>query len=130
MSYTEWIAAYEARTPHLLGQCLIAAEEMAAAFPELTVVKGHVYCDWGKRGHAWLMGEQGEILDPTAKQFGAIFEYEPWSPGDEARVGKCMNCGSEIWKAIYTLDEDHTQSICSEACELSFGAYLGAEAAK
>lgn len=126
--YETWIAEYAARAK-LYGQCEPATKEMAAAFPELSIVRGHVIDGrWGKRAHWWLVTPAGEIVDPTAAQFPALFEYEPWSPGQEVRVGRCMNCGDDIYLAVDTLDIEPPQKcICSEACARAFDAYLAEE---
>lgn len=125
--YVTWIKAYIDRMDgKLLGRCKDAVEEMAKAFPELTKVPGHVYTDWGMRGHWWCKTADGEVIDPTAKQFGFIFAYEPWVPGTEVRVGKCMECGDEIWKAVQTLEEEpRRETFCSKDCEATFCADQG-----
>lgn len=116
--YAGWIRGYEVRTPALLGRCRDAVVEMRSAFPELTEVRGHVFCAWGRRGHAWLVTSDGTIVDPTRGQFPGPVEYEPWKPGDTVRVGKCMNCGDEIWRPAQTLaEEPKRESACSGDCE-------------
>ncbi len=106
MTYAEWIAAYEARTPILLGRCQAAVDEMVLAFPELKPVPGHVWVPGeGRRTHWWCTTEDARIIDPTMKQFPAVLGYEPWEPGEEVRVGKCMECGEELWDAAYSLSE-------------------------
>ena len=118
VAYAGWIERYELEHVGLLGRCREAVVEMRAAFPELTEVRGHVFCAWGKRGHAWLADPAGNIVDPTAAQFPGVFEYEAWKPGDDVRVGKCMNCGEDIWRPVQTLDvEPKRESSCSSACE-------------
>lgn len=60
--------------------------------------------------------------------YWCIFGYEPWKPGDEVRVGKCMNCGEEIWEAVQTIDVAPEQKcICSPECHAEFEAYLEKE---
>lgn len=118
--YQLWIERYLERTPRLLGRCNEACAEMLAEFPELRIVRGHVIVAvWGKRGHVWLIDEEDSIVDPTAKQFPAILCYEPWKPGDEVRVGACMECGESIWEAVDSLEGDPPPNpgICSEECE-------------
>ncbi len=116
--YIKWMFDYQQRTPHLLGKCKEACTEMKESFPELVIVKGHVFCAWGQRGHRWLVDEEGTILDPTAEQFPCIFTYEEWQPGTPVRVGKCMECGDEIWEPLKSLDADPGhRTVCSEACE-------------
>jgi hypothetical protein len=128
MTYGEWIAEYVRRHDGaVLGKCRDAVTEMRAAFPELTEKRGHVYVmGWGKRGHAWLVDPGGFVVDPTASQFPGIMLYEEWQPGDEVRVGKCMNCGDDIWEAIQSLDVDPgRRSVCSPACENALAAEFG-----
>ena len=129
--YLIWIDGYRAKHDDKMhGKCIEATKAMQESFPELKIVKGHVYCPhpWGKRSHAWCVTPRGDIVDPTKSQFPGIFEYEAWRPGQEVRVGKCMNCGDEIWEAIETLDEEPARkSICSKACTESFEEYLNEE---
>ena len=117
--HAAWIEKYVAEQKgFVLGRCMEATAKMREAFPELKEVRGHVYTTWGKRSHVWLIDADGTIVDPTASQFRFIFQYEPWKPGDEVRVGKCMNCGSEIWRAVQSLTEDIiTASSCSDECD-------------
>jgi hypothetical protein len=117
--YTTWIHAYLERVQNTLGRCREACVEMRAAFPELIEVRGHVLdLQWGRRGHIWLVTPDKTIIDPTASQFPALYEYEPWTPDQPVRVGRCMNCGEEIWERVPSLDvEVSTRSVCSDACE-------------
>jgi hypothetical protein len=117
-AYEEWIATYLARVGNNgYGKCQAATGEMVAAFPELTIVRGHVEASWGRRSHFWCTAPDGSIVDPTAAQFPALFGYDPWKPGDEIMVGKCMNCGEEIWAAVTTLDEPPARQFhCSDRC--------------
>lgn len=121
--HARWIAAYlSENNPY--GRCKQASEAMQATFPELRIAKGHVHCDWGQRSHWWLVTADGEIVDPTATQFRAIFSYEEWQPNDKVRVGKCMDCGDEIWEAVAALDAVPRRSFCNAACEKRFAQYL------
>lgn len=124
--YNSWIAQWLSNN-QALGACQQAVTEMAKAFPELTIERGHVMCPapWGLRAHWWLVDPKGNIVDPTASQFPGIFAYEPWTPGDEVRVGKCMNCGCEICEALESIDRaPEPKSICSPECHQDFAAYL------
>ncbi len=125
--YAEWVDAYVLRTPNLLGRCKEAVAEMAAAFPELTRVPGHVYvARWGQRAHWWLTTPDGTILDPTASQFPFIFDYEPWRPGTEVRVGRCMECGQDLYAAAESLDvEPPHRSMCDDQCAAAFESSRG-----
>lgn len=124
-SYAEWIAAYVARQPEgfVRGKCKEAAKEMAAAFPELRVAAGFVYCTWGRDEHFWCVTSDGELVDPTESQFQAVFNYEELDLNDPKTrdivpIGKCMNCGEETY--VGSLGSD----ICSQSCHDSFVAYL------
>ena len=124
-AYAEWSTEYLTRfkeSAHCLGLCKEAVNEMAAAFPELTRVPGHVYSVWGKRAHWWLTAPDGTIVDPTRAQYPGPITYEPFKEGDEVRLGRCMECGAEIWgtnpEAVYST------CLCNETCERNYAAYL------
>jgi len=123
--YAEWIKAYVDRTPHLLGRCKDAVDEMHAAFPELRPAKGYAQTlSWGERDHWWLVAENGAIVDPTEAQFpGGIFHYREWLPGSLTRVGKCMDCGEYIWRCADTL-EAATVTFCDEDCAARFERFM------
>lgn len=128
MTYDEWIADYHRREGSGYGRCKSACETMRAAFPELTIVPGHVYCAWGRRGHFWLTAPDGTIVDPTREQFPGPVDYDPWKPGDLVDVGACMECGERIWLPAQTLDgppHNPHSPCCSTAClgaiERAFG---------
>lgn len=125
-TYNAWIAQYVAAQKSTLGRCRDATAKMVEAFPELRIVLGYVHDGlWGKRGHAWCVDTDGKIVDPTASQFPALLEYDPWKPGDEVLIGKCMECGSQIWEAVESFDEARHRSFCDEECEGAFRASLG-----
>lgn len=122
-NYAAWIAEYlgRFRIPEAcLGRCQEAVTEMHRAFPELTIVKGHVHCaaPWGKRGHWWLTTADGAIIDPTRAQFNStiVWAYEPYVEGDDVRLGACMECGASIWGPP---DSGHPY-FCSRKCEGAF----------
>lgn len=125
-AYQRWIARYLARFTRpeaTLGRCHEAAHELARAFPELRVVRGHVHCGWGKRGHWWTVTPDGEIVDPTAAQFTCgIDAYEEYRPGDDVRIGVCANCGDELWGPPGTT----APTVCGSACQDAYVAYLNA----
>ena len=107
--YEAWIKANVKENP--LGECKRMAEAMAAAFPELRVVRGHYYCMvWGERGHWWCETSDHEVVDPTAAQFptlGAGVYAEFTGLDSELPTGRCSNCG----EACY----NHA-NFCSDAC--------------
>jgi hypothetical protein len=126
-NYSAWIKAYVLRqNDALLGKCRPACEEMLLTFPELKIVRGHVYdAYWGKRGHFWLVTEDAKIIDPTRGQFPArSIQYEAWNPDVPVRVGKCQECGTEIFKCVETLNEKpKVESVCSAECEQKLRNY-------
>lgn len=127
-----WITAFVLEHEHkVMGRCREAVVLMKQAFPELLVSRGHVSTIWGMRAHWWLLTPEGEVVDPTASQYPGIFEYLPWEPGDEVQVGKCMNCGEEIWEPTDSLDGPPPQkSICSPKCNDEMMEYLDGERSK
>jgi hypothetical protein len=119
--YEEWIKAYVARfdsPKHTLGRCREAVEEMHREFPLLRVVKGHVYCPppWGKRAHWWLEDQDHGIIDPTRSQFPGILFYQEYIEGDDVRIGKCMECGTELWGP----PEQVGKMFCGTECEQNY----------
>ena len=120
MTYQEWITAHIAQHGALLfGRCAKSTDEMREVFPELTIVRGHVFdgC-WGQRAHIWLTAPDGSIVDPTASQYPCLGEYEPWVPGTEVEVGVCYECGESIYRVFQSLDENcGSEMFCSDRCE-------------
>jgi hypothetical protein len=118
--YTQWIATYLARVGSPRGQCVVAANEMREAFPELVEVRGWFHC----AEHCWLLAPDGTIVDPTVSQFGmwdTVPEaYRAWKPGDEVRVGRCMECGDDIYRVVQTLDDGVRESFCDVKCRSDF----------
>lgn len=130
--YKNWIDAYIERTDYLRGKCRAGSNEMAEAFPELKVVFGWVLTLYGEEEHFWCETEDGKIVDPTVGQFLSIGGYRKFNPGDPVRVGKCMNCGSEIYGSITSLEDKKPQLIngaiskceCSYACQKELAEYM------
>lgn len=112
----KWLEDNNATDSGGYGLCDTAAKAMAEAFPALTVTKGHVDCPppWFRRGHWWCVAPCGTIVDPTAAQFPQILKYEEYTPGDDVRLGRCMNCGDEIWGP--DPDSVYSTCVCGEEC--------------
>lgn len=52
------------------GQCKELAEAAASADPSLQIVRGFYLCPlWGKQAHWWCVRPNGEIVDPSVRQF-------------------------------------------------------------
>lgn len=125
--YYDWIANWLCTQKSVWGFCKQGAQEMQKQFLELTVVPGWVSTIAGDRDHWWCETADGEIIDPTASQFKemriGIFRYRKFQPGDKVRVGKCMNCGTEIWLPVQSLTESPefppgvSNCCCSLDCE-------------
>ncbi len=114
-TYEEWIIKYT-KNNISRGFCGSAVKEMQKQFPELIIVRG--FClniPYGKSEHWWLVTPKGEIVDPTANQFLNVVEYIEYKEGMEIRVGKCINCGCDIYDT--TLFPDKSTQICGIECE-------------
>lgn len=97
--YLDWIVAYVSEHP-VRNRCQEATLAMKEAFPELERVAGFAHTDRGSVEHWWCLGPDGVVYDPTSIQFESVFSYEPWKPGDEIRVGRCLACGGDIFKRV------------------------------
>ena len=118
--YQRWIDEYVPTYKEALGNCVGLTEAMAICFPELTRVRGNYYCaSWGERTHWWLVDAEGNIVDPTAKQFPSEGRgaYVPWQEGEKEPTGKCPNCGE------YAYDN---QYFCSDECGHAYAAFCQA----
>lgn len=115
--YAAWIADYAQARPSLTGKCAAATKEMAAAFPELTRVAGWAHLEGGgSPEHWWCVTADGTVVDPTAGQWSTPVErYEAFKPGGTVRVGRCMNCGWDIYDKVTTLDGPR-RFVCSDEC--------------
>jgi hypothetical protein len=97
--YQAWIDEHYPTQDSARFQCKKAARDLAVAFPELRVVRGHslVCGECRARPHWWCETEEGVIVDPTAHQwFGGIERYERLSSEEEPH-GRCMNCGELLF---------------------------------
>lgn len=124
-AYRAWMADYAERAGYLRGKCTTATREMVAAFPELRRVRGFVsVVGFGVGGddveHAWCESDDGEIFDPTVKQFPAVADYRAFEPGDVVRVGKCMQCGFEIYARMRRLAEPGDDAAAFERDLIAF----------
>lgn len=120
-AHQAWIDAYvAAQNGFLRGKCREATAAMVAAFPELRQAGGFVYCTWGRDQHFWCVAPDGAVVDPTAAQFQAAFQYEELDlndPATRARVptGVCMDCGGDVYNG---------DTFCGPECELATAAYV------
>lgn len=120
--YANWIRRNV--PPVCDGLCGSTTLEMAEAFPELQRMAGHYICPLaGTQPHWWLLTPDGEIIDPTARQFPSQGqgEYQPWPAEQPLPTGVCANCGEYAY--------DH-QTCCSDECSRAYVLYLEHEARK
>lgn len=78
--YAAWVAGYVADRRDVTGRCRVATAELVATFPELRRVHGLAHGSWGSGPHFWCVAPDGEVVDPTAAQFGTglVYETVPW----------------------------------------------------
>lgn len=125
--YEEWIATFVAHWGGFVGGlCSEATRKMVETFPELKQVRGFVI---GGGEHVWCVTESGEIVDPTVSQFNhlAKVKYKPWKPGMLVRMGRCMNCGDDIYGRPQALGGTR-KSVCGKECEDILLAEFNSEA--
>lgn len=128
--YRKWIERmiherYNGEPWRMSSMCYVESVRMSEAFPELRLAKGLVDVHFSgigpsPRAHWWLVDSAGSIVDPTAEQWERpLTNYREIEP-DYERLGRCMNCGKDIWGPR----ERGRVSICSEDCERDLVAYL------
>jgi len=118
--YATWIKQYDG---DIYRKCVEVSQLMQEAFPELTRVKGHVRTieDLSiMQPHWWLTDPEGNILDPTARQWQCIMEYIPYKEGDLIPVGRCMNCGNQIFGRNKVSHVNHCSDECLKVLEEAF----------
>lgn len=108
-AYENWIEL-NVIDEELFMNCSLWVRVMRQAFPELTIVFGSVRHRYARSAyHEYLITEDGEIVDPTRKQFDSMFgdnwsynrlELEP----EKKEESECPECGinfdlyMEDWK--------------------------------
>jgi hypothetical protein len=101
------------------GKCKKLAEAACAADSSLRLVRGFYHCPmWGKQAHWWAVRTNGEIVDPSVKQFptaGAMAEYEEFDGNIE-----CEFCHKSVPEAEAYRYAQH--AYCSYEC---FGHNVG-----
>lgn len=98
--FESWIADHYQTPESAKLNCMEATESMAAAFPELRRVRGHAMVGLHDRPHWWLVKTDGEIVDPTAHQWGVQPSSYCEIPLDaEEPHGKCYECGVELYRS-------------------------------
>lgn len=115
--YKEWITNYNQSHPDTYGLCAKATKEFLSTFPELKRVRGHVESVLSTKQlpHWWCVDSDGEIVDPTAKQFGYISKYIEWDETQDEPTGKCPNCGELCYDYRFT---------CCDSCASEYADYV------
>lgn len=77
------------------GKCKEMAKEAVSLDPSLKLVRGFYHCPlWGKQQHWWTVRQNGDIYDPSCRQFptkGAGAFYEEFDGMIE-----CDYCGEKV----------------------------------
>lgn len=111
--YQQWIDALPAR---VTGECAERTLEMQARFPELIRVRGWYWDPIRlQSSHWWLKTAEGEIVDPTAKQFTPGGWYEEYDESQPEPTGKCPNCGGYCY---------NHKTCCSDKCNKEYLDYV------
>jgi hypothetical protein len=113
--YQDWIDNYKG---DIFRKCVEVTQEMQQVFPELRIVKGMatILEDFNDYPHQWLIDLEGNIVDPTKKQWIGIIEYKEITEKDEQLVGKCPNCGEWIY--------GNYREFCDDKCADSYLRYI------
>lgn len=111
--YRSWCEANV--QPPVRGKCLMYADRMLTAFPELRTVRGHVGKVHRDCEHWWCVTPDGTVIDPTAAQFRVGSVYIPFVEGSDEPTGVCPNCGEYCFNGV---------SVCTAECQREYAAYL------
>jgi hypothetical protein len=115
--YKNYIVQYQNSTP-LFRKYKEACFLMQKQFPELKIVSGHVH-PYGKDiVHYWLVDLDGNIVDPTSKQFSKIQDYQPFVSGP-VNVGKCpySKCKKDLFQNMQYVDDKIFLFYCNDMCK-------------
>lgn len=99
------------------GKCKELSEALCHQDKSLTLVRGFYHCPmWGKQHHWWVKDSNGNIIDPTIKQFpteGIAAEYEEFNG-----VCECDQCGKEFNETDGKFESNY--AFCSGECLCKF----------
>ena len=111
--YKEWIDKNYPTRESAVTNCHYACEKMKEVFPELKIVAGWI----NGAEHWWCKDPNGEVVDPTFAQYQLNNpRYREFKPGDSVRVGKCMECGNDIYQEVQELEGPRV-NFCDAECE-------------
>jgi len=99
------------------GKCKEMSEALIKENPELRLARGWYHCPIdGKEQHWWCEDKEGNVIDPTVKQFktkGAAAYYEEYRG-----ILECSECGKEIKEE--EADIEGRYCFCSLKCHMRF----------
>jgi len=98
------------------GKCKEMCEALVEDNPKLRMVRGHYFCPvWNtKEPHWWCVDEDGDIVDPTARQFGSK------GHGDYIEFDgtiDCEECGKQVKEDDAVIMGNY--AVCSDKCAMS-----------
>lgn len=100
------------------GKCKEMVDELVASDTKLTAVRGHYWCPiWNRDdAHWWAVRNDGEIIDPSSKQFPSKGNgiYTPFSG-----IVPCAECGCEMQEEDVARFEGN-YAFCSTKCAMRF----------
>lgn len=98
--FGSWIAERYPTPESAKLQCAEATSAMVGVFPQLRRVRGHAMVGTDFRPHWWCVTPEGEIIDPTAHQWGVppVF-YDALPEESEEPCGKCIYCGDLLFRS-------------------------------
>ncbi len=114
--YQAWIEVNYPTKDAAHMACETATIAMCKAFPELSRVRGH-YIHMGLHPHWWCVTPEGEVVDPTAKQYPDGGIYMPLPDDFVDPIGKCCECGEYIF-------DGEGDSQLHFKCETAYMAYM------
>jgi hypothetical protein len=99
------------------GKCKEYVDKLVAENPKLVAVRGYYHCPiWGKQAHWWCKDEEGNIIDPTVKQFptkGVCASYEEYNG-----MVECAECGKVLREEEARFESNY--AFCSYRCHGKF----------
>jgi len=98
------------------GKCLEMSQELVSKDPTLTLVRGHYICPfWGAQPHWWVKDKDGNIIDPTARQFPSkgAGEYVEFDGNID-----CSQCGKQMKEEDADIEGNY--AFCSMSCHMRF----------
>jgi hypothetical protein len=103
------------------GKCQNLCDKLLKEDPTLTLVRGHYICpQWGPQAHWWCIDTEGNIVDPSVKQFptegvGATYvEYDG--------MVECSECKKKLKEEDALIEGNGNHAFCNSTC---YGRYVG-----